>query len=412
MTDHTPFFRRRSFILAVISLVNLCAGSLYAWSVLSAAAADHLTLLSGRTVTAGELAAAFSLANSIGPVPMILGGLFNDRFGPRLLIMTGGLMMGAGLVLSGFAQSAETIIFGYGLLYGLGLGFAYGAGISTVMKYFPDRRGFAGGVVTAAYGMSSVILPPIAQSMISSVGISDTFIILGITFAAVITAGGWFCRRPPENALPAGTTLSKEDHAGMNWRQMIANPLFPYMLSLLMCGAVSGMMILSQAAAIGRIQAGLSAGAAAAAVSTIALFNMAGRLVAGTLSDRFGRLAVLSGGLILSALGLLMLSLASPEAPLWFYAGCILVGIAFGTFLSVYPGFTADRFGTAHASVNYGIMFTGFALAGMAGPALMHGMRGAGFSFAACFGVAALFCFAGLFLARRCAHIIKARREG
>ena len=84
---------KRWIILILICCINLCAGSIYAWSVLSAAAAQELTVITGHLISAADLAIAFGVANSVGPIPMILGGAFNDRYGPRLVIITGGLLI-------------------------------------------------------------------------------------------------------------------------------------------------------------------------------------------------------------------------------------------------------------------------------------------------------------------------------
>ena len=145
-----------------------------------------------------------------------------------------------------------------------------------------------------------------------------------------------------------------------------------------------------------------AAAAAAAAVSVIALFNMAGRMAAGMLSDRLGRLAVLMGALVLSACGLGVLMTAGTGDDASFYLGCVLVGLSFGAFMAIYPGF-----GTAHASVNYGIMFCGFAAAGFGGPTLMREMQAAGMDFEACCMMALGFCAAGLMTALVCRIMMK-----
>lgn len=393
---------KRWIILILICCINLCAGSIYTWSVLSAAAAQELTIITGHLISAANLAIAFGVANSVGPIPMILGGAFNDRYGPRLVIITGGLLIGIGLCFCGWATSVTQIVIGYGLLFGLGLGLAYGAGISTAIKYFPDKRGFAGGLVTAVYGFSSVIVPPIAQVLTQHYGIMNTFVILGTVFALVIMFCGYFCERCPEDF----NRLNKHGDektciavTGLTWRQMLASPIFWPMIALLMCGAVSAMMILSQAASIAQNEIGMNATSAAAAVSTIAFFNMAGRLVAGTLSDKLGRIGVLMFGLIFSALGLIVLMYSGQGDYVFFYCGCILIGISFGTFMSIYPGFTADRFGAKYAGVNYGIMFSGFSVAGLMGPIIMQQMIANGMDFAACCQVGITFCVLGFVFA-------------
>ena len=405
--------RRRWLILAVICLINLCAGSIYAWSVLASAAAAHFTAELGTIVTPGDLAVAFGVANAVGPIPMILGGAVNDRFGPRAVIMGGGLLIGLGLVLCGMAASPSSITLAYGGCFGLGLGLTYGACITTAIRYFPDRRGMAGGIVTAAYGMSSVLVPPVAQQLIEAVGIMNTFMVLGCVFGAVIMTGALACRRCPPDFVPVGMqqVRSAQTVSGKTWREMLASPIFYPMIVLLLCGALSGMMIISQAASIAKNNIGMGPAAAAAAVSVIALFNMAGRLAAGMLSDRLGRLAVLMTALVLSACGLGVLMTAGTGDNAAFYLGCVLVGLSFGAFMAIYPGFTADRFGTAHTSVNYGIMFCGFAAAGFGGPTLMREMQAAGMDFAACCMMALGFCVVGLMTALVCRIMMKKSQD-
>lgn len=159
--------KKRWIILAAACLINLCLGSIYAWSVFASSMAEHFSNALGQNVTSGDLAIVYTIANAVGPVTMISGGAVNDRLGPKKVITLGGIMFGGGMVISGFATSVSFLIVSYGLIAGLGLGMAYGATISTSVKYFPDKRGLIGGITTAVYGMSSVILPPIVTIIVN-----------------------------------------------------------------------------------------------------------------------------------------------------------------------------------------------------------------------------------------------------
>lgn len=158
----------------------------------------------------------------------------------------------------------------------------------------------------------------------------------------------------------------------MDWAAMVQTPVFYVMLFLLTCGAFSGMMVISQASAVAQNMAGMTAIAASAAVSMLALFNAVGRIAAGWVSDKIGRINTLMSACILSIGGLLALYMSGPEAVFLFYLGIAVVGMSFGSFMGVYPGFTADQFGARNNSVNYGIMFIGFAPAGFFGPQIMR----------------------------------------
>lgn len=390
--------QQRWRLLAVSCLINLFAGSIYAWSVFGSALAARLTDLTGAAVTGADLALAFGIANGLGPVPMIFGGAVNDRFGPRFVIMAGGLLMGLGLFLTGSVETPAGVVLSYGLFFGLGLGLVYGCTINNTMKFFPDRRGLVGGLTTAAYGISSVLVPPVASLLITKTGVSSALQIFGVLFGVVIVTGGFLSKRCPPGFVPDGWTPPAGRAAGgveRNWRAMLASSEFPPMIVLLMCGAIAAMMVIAHVFTIARDQMAWSAAEASAAVSIIALANTFGRIFAGSLSDRLGRLPALSLGLFLSLSGLAALAFAGPEAGALFYAGLVAVGLSFGSFMGVFPGYTAEVFGSRHNSVNFGIMFAGFSAAGIAGPLLMGSLRAAGFDYPVCYLAGGLISAAG-----------------
>lgn len=390
--------QQRWRLLAVSCLINLFAGSIYAWSVFGSALAARLTDLTGAAVTGADLALAFGIANGLGPVPMIFGGAVNDRFGPRFVIMAGGLLMGLGLYLTGSVETPAGVVLSYGLFFGLGLGLVYGCTINNTMKFFPDRRGLVGGLTTAAYGISSVLVPPVASLLIAKTGVSSALQIFGVLFGVVIVTGGFLSMRCPPGFVPDGWTPPAGRAAGgveRNWRAMLASSEFPPMIVLLMCGAIAAMMVIAHVFTIARDQMAWSAAEASAAVSIIALANTFGRIFAGSLSDRLGRLPALSLGLFLSLTGLAALASAGPEAGALFYAGLVAVGLSFGSFMGVFPGYTAEVFGSRHNSVNFGIMFAGFSAAGIAGPLLMGSLRAAGFDYPVCYLAGGLISAAG-----------------
>ena len=383
----------RWVILAASCLINLCIGSVYAWSVFASPMAEYLSQTTGVALTAADLAIVFTVANLLGPITMISGGRINDTLGPKMVLLAGGIMFGAGLLLAGFAKSVGMLILGYGIISGLGLGFAYGCTISNSVKFFPDKRGLIGGITTACYGLSSVILPPIATALIGAFGISNTFKILGIAFGIIVCGASLFVKKCPENYQPDGWNPPQQA-AGVaavdkDWREMLKSPIFYVMIAILVCGAFCGLMCTSQAAPIAQNMIGMTGAAAATAVSVLALFNAAGRIAAGHISDRIGRIHTISLACIVAILGLMCLYFSGGQTYVKFYIGISLVGMAFGAFMGVFPGFTADRFGTKNNSVNYGIMFIGFAAAGYFGPAAMKKIYNTSGSYQQAFLVAA-----------------------
>ncbi len=369
------YARRRWLILLASCFINLCIGSMYAWSVFSAPMAAYLSQLNGVALTPADLSIVFVVANSIGPITMISGGRINDTFGPRFVILLGGLMFGGGMLLCGFASSLFEVILAYGILTGLGLGMVYGATISTSIKFFPDKRGLVGGLTTALFGISSVIIPPLAALIIGQLGVIAAFKIIGGAFTLIVCGCAFLIEKCPEGFQPAGWTPPVGMAAGQgvnkNWRQMLGSPVFYVLICLLTCGAVAGLMCIALASPLAQRMIGMSTAAATGAVSTLALFNVLGRICAGLISDRIGRINTLALACLLSIVGLSLLYHAGSGDVQTFYVGISIVGVCFGAFMGVFPGFTADQFGARHNSVNFGIMFSGFAVAGYVGPTLM-----------------------------------------
>ena len=366
--------KKRWVILIAACLINLCLGSIYAWSVFASSMTEYFNNTLNLNVSAGDLAIVYTIANAVGPITMISGGMFNDKLGPKRVIALGGIMFGVGMILSGFATSIFFLIVTYGLIAGLGLGMAYGSTISTSVKYFPDKRGLIGGITTAAYGLSSVILPPVVTLIVDNSDATFAFKVVGAAFLVIIVACTFFMDQCPDGYVPAGYTppAARKGGGDMDWRGMLKTPVFYVMLFLLTSGAFSGMMVISQASAVAQNMIGMTAIAASAAVSILALFNALGRILAGYISDRIGRINTLMTACILCIVGMVSLYFSGSGSTVSFYLGISVVGISFGSFMGVYPGFTADQFGARNNSVNYGIMFIGFALAGYFGPQIMR----------------------------------------
>ena len=368
--------KKRWLILIASCFVTLCVGSLYAWSVFASPMSQYLSEMTGKEIA--SLAIVFTVANSVGPITMISGGFFNDRIGPKWVLVAAGVLFGLGMIGSGFAKSVPMLIVTYGLGVGLGCGMAYGTIVSNAVKFFPDKSGFAGGLTTACYGGSSIIIPIIANAMLQKMHVTTAFRILGAVMGVIIIASAFVIE-----AAPAGFTAGMKRQTGaaapskdMNWRQMLGQRSFYLMLLTLTCGAFAGMMIISQASPIAQQMMGFTPARAAGVVSLLALFNMFGRLASGILSDRLGALGTLRLTFGVSVIAGILLFLCSENTVFMFYAGLALAGFGFGSIMGIYPGFTAKQFGRKYNSVNYGIMFIGFALAGLLGPMIMNYIKG------------------------------------
>jgi OFA family oxalate/formate antiporter-like MFS transporter len=397
------YTKKRWLILLASCFINLCIGSMYAWSVFSAPMAEYLSQLNGIKLTPANLAIVFVICNSVGPITMISGGKINDTFGPKLVIFFGGLMFGGGMILCGFAKSVTQLIWSYGILTGLGLGMVYGATISTSVKFFPDKRGFVGGITTALFGISSVIIPPIAAAITAKTGVLSAFKIIGLAFTIIVCVSAFFIEKCPEGFKPNGWEPPMQNNNSnasnnKNWKEMLQTSKFYVMIILLMCGAVAGLMCISLASPLAKNMIGMSVASATAAVSTLALFNVLGRISAGAISDKIGRINTLALACLFSIVGLYFMYISGEGDVKTFYIGISIIGVAFGSFMGVFPGFTADQFGVKYNSVNFGIMFSGFAIAGYVGPTIMTNTLKSTGSYKGAFLIGIAFSIGGLIL--------------
>jgi MFS transporter, OFA family, oxalate/formate antiporter len=398
---------QRWFVIIASCLINLCLGSMYAWSVFSPPMAIHLNALNGLTgaaaLSGASLAIVFAVANIVGPVMTLVGGYLYDRFGPNKMIFIGGLIFGSAMLLSGFATSLTMLTLFYSVGIGTGTGFTYICTISNSVKLFPDKRGLIGGIITASYGLSSVIMPPIAIVLINTVGVVSAFKCIGLAFIVIICGCSFLIKKCPAGFAPAGWTPPATSAAGAsrgtadkNWKQMLADPIFYVMLLMLTSGAVFGLMIISQASSLSQNMIGMSVAAATSVVSILALFNAAGRVSAGFVSDKIGRVNTLALMLMIAIFGLGLLYFSGKGDVVLFYIGVSIVGMCFGSFMGVYPGFTADQFGAKYSGFNYGIMFIGFGLSGIIGPMLMTNVYKSSGNYQYAFLIAAVLALVGI----------------
>lgn len=397
--NSADFLSIRNRILLCFCLINFCTGALYVWSILAGPLAGKLSAASGTALTAADLGPVFGLASGLTPVLMLAGGIINDRFGPKWVIGLGGLALSAGYFIAAVSASMSMLYVAYGVLVGAGTGLVNGCTISTAVKCFPDRRGFAGGLVTASLGIGAALLPFVVQALIDTFGIDSTLFALAAFSAVVILPLSTFTRAAPSSfekefkAVHDGKAV--ETTPSKDWRGMIASPTFLPLALLFMTSATLGLMLLSNASGIAQTQIGLTAAGAAAAVSVISIANTAGRFVSGVVSDLIGRIPTLAAALVIAFAGLLLLANASTGDALLFFVGLAAIGTCFGAFIGIYPSLVADEYGPAHNSVNFSILMLGYSAGGLSGPMLVLA-AGANGSLTRMYLLAAAACVFGL----------------
>jgi OFA family oxalate/formate antiporter-like MFS transporter len=345
-------------------LMNLCMGNLYAWSVF------RIPLQKAYGWSAFDATVPFALSIAFFSVGLIFAGRWQDKVGPRTVAMVGGILVGAGFVLSGMLGSTLTGLYmSFGVIGGLGLGAAYVTPLATTIKWWPDKRGLMTGLVVMGFGAGAIIGGIGGPLLIANVGVLTTFIIFGIIFGAVITFCGALLRNPPPGYKPAGWSppapapgakVVKYDYS---LGEMIGTLPFWLLWVEYLIAAGTGLIIISQASPIGQEIAGLTPVVAGGALTMLAIFNGLGRPGFGYVSDAIGRKNAMA---MVFALYIVSLLFILPNATSFatYAMGVCVVGIAFGGTLALMPAFTADFFGTKNLGINYGGLFTAYGVAG------------------------------------------------
>jgi MFS family permease len=374
--------------------VHLCIGQAYAFSVFNA----PLTKVIGITKSAPDdwaltsLGWIFSLAIVFLGLSAAFGGKWLERVGPRRTMFTAACCFGGGFLVSALGVWLHQIwllYLGYGVIGGIGLGLGYVSPVSTLIRWFPDRRGMATGLAIMGFGGGAMIAAPLSVLLMkhfatdTSVGVAQTFVVLGVAYFISMTIGALAIRVPAQGWKPAGwtppaTTGKLVSRADVHIDQALKTPQFYLIWLVLFLNVTAGIGILGQASVM--IQESfkdtVTAGAAAGFVGLLSLFNMGGRFVWASASDWVGRKNTYFIFFVLGA----ALYYAVPQFAqsgnivLFVLAYCVILSMYGGGFATV-PAYLADMFGTAFVGGIHGRLLTAWAAAGVAGPVLVNYVR-------------------------------------
>ena len=303
----------------------------------------------------------------------IVGGMLNDRKGPRVVALLGGIFFSLGFLLASRINSLLSFYLTVGVCVGIGNGFGYVVPTSVASKWFPDKRGLIIGLMVGSYGAGSGIFGPLASSLIKQVGWRETFAIFGALFFVMTMCAAALLRNPPEgyrppNWDPSNTRSGASAGVDVPASQMVRTRTFKALWVAYCLGTTAGTMVISQLVPFAR-SAGHSAAVAAFAITVGAIGNASGRIFSGWLSDRTGRLNTLRVMLVVSAIAMPTLYLVRQDVVL-FYIFLALVYYCYGTQLSLYASTSADFYGTKYIGLNYGLLLAAWGVAGILGPFL------------------------------------------
>lgn len=292
-------------------------------------------------------------------------GFLVERFGPKLLIGLGALMNGAGWIASSYIQTIWGLYATYGLLCGIGTGIVYIGIIGLMVKWFPDRRGLATGVVAAGYGFGAILTTFPIDSMIKASGYQHTLVVFGAVFGVIGLIGALMLRSPSEERMTGEATLATKE-VGYAPIIMLRSPVFWLMFVMMSMMSTGGLMVITQFTSFAKsfgitaqttvVIFGMAFAAIPAALTFDRITNGLTRPFFGWVSDHIGRENTMAIAFILEGIAIfLMLQYRSDPYLLVVLSGLVFFG--WGEIFSLFPSTLTDTFGTKYATTNYGFLY-------------------------------------------------------
>lgn len=371
--------KKNKWLIALSAIaIHLSIGGAYAYSVYK----NPITTQLGWSMT--NVTIAFTIMMGLAGFAAALFGSFVEKQGPRKSAMLAAVLFGLGQAGAGVAIAMDSVVLywcTYGLLSGLGMGIGYIAPVSTLVKWFPDRRGLATGMAVLGFGAGSLITAPVATNLMEAVGISNTYFILGISYFVLMFLGASYIAPPKAEG---SLNVSKYDTtskalAQMSARQAVKTKNFWMLWSMHLINVTAGLMMISVASPMAQEVVGLSVAGAATMVGLMGLFNGGGRLIWAAASDYIGRQNVFIIFFVIQLVAFVTLPFTTNI--LLFQVFIFLVVSCYGGGFSNLPAFASDLFGTKQLGVIHGYLLTTWSLGGIFGPLIVSSIYNAAGSY-------------------------------
>lgn len=358
----------RYFIATCGVILHLMLGSTYAWSVYR----NPIIAETGWDQSA--IAFTFSLAIFCLGMSAAFMGQLVEKFGPRLTGSISAFLYALGNILTGLAIAKNSIVLlylGYGIIGGIGLGAGYITPVSTIIKWFPDKRGLATGLAIMGFGFAALLTSPMAQSLIIHSGIINTFYILGVIYFVVMILVSQFIKLPTSKDfyILSKDNLPTDITQGVSAKKALKTWDF-YMLWMIFFINIScGLGLISVVAPMAQDLAGISASEAAIIVGIMGVFNGFGRLLWASLSDFIGRPLTFLILFIVNILMTIMIMLS--HSPILFVIAMAILMSCYGAGFSLIPPYLSDIYGAKELAILHGYILTAWAMAALFGPMLL-----------------------------------------
>ncbi len=344
------WFRLIAAMFAMIAIGNLQ----YAWTLFVQ------PMRSATNWKLSEVQWGFTVFIAVMTWTMPMAGWLIDRLGPRTFMTLAGILCGVGWASLGLARSLPAFYLLYAVA-GLGNGFVYCSSTALGLKWFPDKRGVASGLIAAAYGSGAAFFNPVFAWLIGSVGYRNTFLGSGAALGLVVLCAGQFLEFPPMGfiAPPAAGVKPKvrRHHEQFSSLEMLSTPQFYLIYVMMLIVGIGGLMATAQVAPLAR-NFRVGATALTIALSLNPLGNGASRFLWGWVSDSLGRERTMAIAFFLQSIALAAVVNVGRRGDVWFVVTMALVFLTWGELYVLFPAVLADIFGARHAASNYAFLYS------------------------------------------------------
>ncbi|MEM3905870.1 MAG: OFA family MFS transporter [Nitrososphaerota archaeon] len=387
------------WILVVIGfIINVCLGSIYSYSVFR----KPLEAMWQLSSTESGLPYMVFLALFAFTMPLVGG--FLDRFGPRITVMIGSLLVGAGWCLASLSSNIYLLTILYGVIGGAGVGVVYGAPIAIAARWFPERAGTAMGLTLLGFGLSPLITAPIMSALISSIGPLQTFLYLGAAFLIILLLLSIPLKFPSSNGGASIKTTSVVQSAArevgqLDRHEMLRTKTFYALWTAYTLGCLSGLMAIGIAAPFGLEVAKISREVSSMALSVFAIFNGMGRPLFGWLTDRLKPRNTAAISFFLVAIFAGLLYMLGEGNPVIYFVCFSILWLNLGGWLAIAPAATKIFFGTKYYGKNYGVVFTSYGVGAILGMLSSGWLKDTTGTYLSVFPVVSILAIIGLIIA-------------
>ena len=352
--------------------IHICIGSVYAWSVLTK------PIMQAMGFTLKETTWTFSIAILFLGLSAGFLGDYVEKYGPRKSGLTSTCFFGLGMFGTALAlhlNSLPLLYLFYGVIGGIGLGTGYITPVSTLVKWFPNNRGFATGLAIMGFGFASLIAGPLMQILVAKYGLVHNFIILGCVYMVIMAASALYLEPPKaSNGGPSGINVKSilpdtqftAKEARKTWQ-------FYALWWIFFTNITCGIGLLAVASPMAQEVVKMTPMAAASMVGIIGLINGLGRIFWSTISDYLGRSTVYVVFFLIQIFA--FYALAETSSAFIFQLIVFVIISCYGGGFSCMPAFLSDLFGTKELSAIHGKILTAWGMAGIAGPLLLSWIR-------------------------------------